>query len=313
MLTRKFVLALVCTLPLSLFAASEAKPVATVPVPCESRLQVLSPAGNQIAVGCKDKTLRLIDVASGAEVHNIDAKSVNGFEYSNDGLWFALSHDDGSAEISPTSVNGATKTFHIPAHAHVESFTDPGRVIVASQDAASQVWDVRDTPRKIATLHNDFGGLTALAFSPDGKLLVTADGDTAIRYYDTSNWRLLHEYRGLLLETFAIAFTKDGKHVLVGGADDQIVELDTASVEERRITKDDGVPFKIIPFGNSGEGLVAYFDGEGRAPSKRSIWNSVTGKSSKIAGPQPSAERLVKGQLWLVTVKDNSIVISSFE
>jgi WD40 repeat protein len=313
MLTRKFVFAPVCTLPLSLFAASEPKPVATMPLPCESRFQVLSPVGNQIAVGCKDKTLRLIDIPSGAEVRNIDAKSVNGFEYSNDGLWFALSHDDGSAEITPTSGSGASKTFQIPAHAHVESFTDPGRVIVASQDAASQVWDVRETPREIATLQNDFGGLTAFAFSPDGKLLVTADGDTVIRYYDTSNWRLQHQYRGLLLETFAIAFTAEGKHVLVGGADDQITELDTAGAEERRIAKDDGVPFQIIPFGNSGEALVAYFDGEGRAPSKRLLLNLASGKSSKIPGPQPSAAGMVEGQLWLVTIKDNSIVISSYQ
>jgi len=120
----------------------------------------------------------------------------------------------------------------------------------------------------------------ACAFSPDGTLLVTADGDTIIRFYDTSKWKMVHEYRGLTLETFTTAFTPDGKHVLLGGADDRITELDRMGTQLQRLPKDTGVTALIAPIGNSGQAIIAYFDGEGRAPDHQSFWKMASGESS---------------------------------
>lgn len=313
MLTGKLAFALVCALPLSLAAASDPKPVATLAMPCESYTQIISPAGNQIAVVCQDQTFHIFDIPSGAEKRSSDPGSVNGFEFSRDGRWFALSRTDGTVEIRSTSGSRPAKTFHVQPPARILDFADLGSVVIRLVDAPGQIWDVRDTPKQIATLQNDFSHLTDAAFSPDGKLLVTADGDTVIRYYDTSNWKLVHEYRGLLLETFTIAFTTDGKHVLVGGAEDHITELDLSGTEERRIQKDDGVVYAISPFGNSGDAVIRYFDGEGRAPAHASFWNLATGKSSAFNGALPTGAGRVNEQTWFATREDKSLVISRYE
>ncbi len=312
MRTGKLAFALVCALPLSLAAASDPKPVATLALPCDSYTQVISPVGNQVAVVCKDGTFHVFDLPSGTEKRS-SGGAVNGFDFSRDGLWFALSRADGTVEIGSTTGSATPKTFHVQPQDRLLAFDNLSSVVIRPVDAPGQIWDVRDMPKQVATLQNDFSHLTDVAFSPDGKLLVTADGDTVIRYYDTSNWKLVHEYRGLLLETFTIAFTADGKHVLVGGAEDHITELDLSGKEERRIGKDDGVVYAISPFGNSGDAVIRYFDGEGRAPEHAAFWNLGTGKSSSFAGALPSAARRVKEQTWFATVKDKSLVISRYE
>jgi WD40 repeat protein len=184
---------------------------------------------------------------------------------------------------------------------------------VLPDDGPAQIWDTHGTPKRVATLRNDFGTMLGFAFSPDGKLLVTSDGDTVIRFYDTSNWHLLHEYRGLMLETFAVVFSTDGKHVLLGGADEHIVELNTDGTEKRRIEKDADIPFTILPFGTSGQALIHYFDGEGRAKDYRAVWNPETGKSAPLTFDKPvTSSRVIHGRLWLATTREKQLEIFEY-
>jgi WD40 repeat protein len=74
-----------------------------------------------------------------------------------------------------------------------------------------------------------FSGTSALAFSPDGHWLATADGDTSIRLYDARTGRLRNSVDDLLLESFAIVFSTDGKYILTGGADKVINVIDASN------------------------------------------------------------------------------------
>jgi WD40 repeat protein len=55
------------------------------------------------------------------------------------------------------------------------------------------------------------------AFLPDGKTLVTADGGSAIRFWETNTGRLLHEIRVGPLSVHTFALSHDGKQIAVGG------------------------------------------------------------------------------------------------
>jgi len=318
MLKRVVLLFVTCLVGVSfkpLAEGSVLKPVATVPLPCDSMQQMISPAGDQAAVQCRDHTLRLVNVGSGATQHTFEAEpKIESYNYSPDGRWFAIGRWDGTVEVAPTSGTAEPKRWKTAPRVEViEFFPDSAGVIVGTIDGAGQVWDLRGAPKQVANLQEDFGGMTACAFSPDGQWLVTADGDTIVRFYDTASWRILHDYRGVKLETFSVAFAS-AKRILIGGADDKITELDDTATEKRRIDKDLGVVAKMLPIGSSGQAAILYFDGEGKAPPHQSIWNIETGVSSPLPSTRPlTGGGVVHGKLWVASAKGKALEIWEYD
>jgi len=294
------------------------KSAATVSLPCESTFQMISPKGDQVALRCKDHTVRLVNVASGTTERTFGADlRITGYNYSSDGRWFAAGMLDGSVEVVPASGTAEGKhwksdTRRIEA---LEFLPDSSGIVIAASDRPGKIWDLRGAPKQLATLHSDFAGLIACSFSPDGRLLVTADGDTAIRFYDTSTWKMLHEYRGLTLESFALAFTTDGKRVLVGGPDDHITVHDAATgAELQKLPKDSDVIGRISPFGSDGQAAILYFDVDGKRPEHQSIWNVNTAKSVPLTAERPlSGGGVVGGKLWVSSTNGSVLDIWVYE
>jgi WD40 repeat protein len=285
-------------------AGAGLKPVASVPMPCESRAERISPSGNQVAVWCSDHTVRLVDVHSGTTAHTFGPEPrVSAGYFSHEGRWFAVGFDDGTVEVVPSSGTGEAKRWKSDTRGigGLEFLPDSSGIVVAASDRPGQIWDLRGTPKQVATLHSDFAGLIACSFSPDGKLLVTADGDTVIRFYDTATWKMLHEDRELTLESFAVAFTTDGRSVLVGGPDDHITVLDSSTgAELHKLAKDADVVELIRTFGTDGQAMINYFDVDGRKPDHRSIWNVNTGQSVPLTADHPlTGSGIVGGKLWV--------------
>jgi WD40 repeat protein len=294
------------------------KPVATVPLPCESEFQMISPTGNQVALRCSDHTVRLVNVGSGTAQHSFASEPrIVTHNYSRDGRWFAAGLSDGAVEVVPTS--GTAEVKHWKSDTRrietLEFLPDSSGIVVGALDRPGQIWDLRGTPKQVATLHADFAGLLACNFSPDGKLLVTSDGDTVVRFYNTATWQMLHEYRGLMLETFAVAFTTDGRRTLIGGPDDHVTVLDAATgAEAQKLSKDADVIAQIFPFGQDGQAVILYVDGDGRKPPHQSIWNVHTAKSVPLAAERPlTGSGIVGGKLWVSSAKGNVLDIWVYE
>ena len=292
--------------------AAELKPVATVHLPCESPSQMVSPNGEQLAVRCKDHSLRLVDIASGRDQHVFPGDNpVASFTYSRDGRWFAAGMNGGWVEIVATSDPAATKRWKAGDHRidTVLFLADGDSILVAGADQPGGVWDIRDAPKLRASLHSDFAGLTACAVSPDGKLLATADGDTVVRVYDTSTWKMTHEYRGLRLETFAVPFTGDGKYLMAGGADDHISVLDlSAETEAHRLSGQTGYVADILPLGDNRRAAVVYLDTDGLKPPRAVVWNLDTFKAEPLPAEHPlTGVGLVRGKLWVVSTVGSSL------
>jgi len=294
------------------------KPVAGVPMPCESHFQIISPTGEQVAAVCSDHTLRLVNVASGTTQHTFNAAArVSQFNYSRDGRWFAVGLRDGTVEVVPTSGTAEPKHWRGDTRRirTLEFLPDSTGIVVGASDRPGEIWDLRGTPKRVATLHSDFAGLLACSFSPNGKLLATADGDTVVRFYDTSTWQMVREYRGLTLESFAVAFTNDGNRTEVGGPDDHITELDSATATEvRKLSKDPEVIEQILPFGSDGRAAILYVDGDGMKPPHQSIWSVSTGKSELLGAERPlSGGGVVGGKLWVSSPNGKALDVWVYE
>ncbi len=310
---------LLMMLPFAQPAASAAlKPVASVPLPCESRFQLISPAGDQVAAQCSDHTLRLVNVGSGTTQRTFDpSPRITQYNYSRDGRWFAVGLSDGTVEVVATSGTAESKRWKSDAR-HIETLEflpDSSGIVVGATDRPGQIWDIRGTPKQVAALRADFAGLLACSFSPDGKLLATADGDTVIRFYNTATWQMVHEYRGLVLETFALAFTSDGKRAIVAGPDDRITVLDSATgTEMQKLPKDVDVIRQIFPFGREGQAILLYSDVDGKKPPHQLIWNVNTAKSEPLTAERPlSGGGIVGGKLWVCSPNGKVLDIWVYE
>ena len=117
-------------------------------------------------------------------------------------------------------------------------FAKGGRLIVsAGDDKVIRVWD-RETGKIVSSLRGesgagDSGKISALALSPDGKLLAAAGefGRAAIRIYDLESGTLAILLLGHDKPVRALAFSDDGRLLLSGGADGAVIIWD---VEARR-------------------------------------------------------------------------------
>ena len=231
--------------------------------------------------------------------------------------WFAVGLSDGWAEIVPTSATGEPKRWKADSRRidAIQFLADGDSIVVAGADKPGGIWDVTGTPKLRASLHSDFAGLTACAVSPDGKLLATADGDTVLRIYDTSTWKMVHEYRGFKLETFAVPFTSDGKYLLAGGADDHISVLDLSLGREvHRLRGETGVVGDIVPMGDNRRAAALYFDGNGLKPPHQVVWNLDTFKAEPLTAEHPlTGGGLVRGKLWIASANGRSLQVWEYE
>jgi WD40 repeat protein len=95
---------------------------------------------------------------------------------------------------------------------------DPqGKYLVAagetSKDGQGKIWDLA-SGQEIATLSGHTKAIKALAFSPDGKRLVSAGDDRTLKLWEVPNGQELVTLRGHRLSIGAIGFTPDGHRII---------------------------------------------------------------------------------------------------
>ena len=311
-------LALCCCAGAVSVRAAEVKSVASVTLPCESTRQVISQTGKFVAAICNDHTAYVVDVATGTKVfaQSGDVR-ITYVDFSRDGKWFALGFWDGTVRIVPLA-GGEPRHWTAGEHRihSIRFLADGESVYIDGLGDPGKIWNFSGTPKLVATLHSDFYGPVSAALSPDGKLFATADGDTAIRIYDTSNWKMLHENRNATkLEMFDIDFTPDGKAFLAGGADDHVLVVDSSTGEvTRRLGGQPGVIEDISVLRDGEHAVVEYVDVDDmKKPPVFAMWNLQTQKAEALPGMEKyTAHRMVNGKLWLASTNGTSLEIFEY-
>jgi WD40 repeat protein len=110
---------------------------------------------------------------------------------------------------------------------HDVQFSPDGKTLAAGGWFRLYLWDVDSgAMRSVPTEHN--GLLTSLAWSPDGRQLVTLGRhtDSAIRVLDTRDYSVVQRYQAHALCGAMIRFSPDGRH-LASASDDESVRLYT--------------------------------------------------------------------------------------
>jgi WD40 repeat protein/serine/threonine protein kinase len=177
------------------------------------------------------------------------------------------------------------------------AFSPDGKQIVATDDSAAQVWDAATNLRRFVLPHEDI--VYHAIYSADGKQIVTACGDGAVRIWDAASGRLLHQLHrdGAKLRYYLVAMSADGKLVAAIDVKGELAEVwDASTGISLAELRNDASWFPSIEF--SSNGLLATSGGNDVRVFDVRTWAQAVA----ISGPHihglswdPSGQQLLTG------------------
>ena len=214
-----------------------------------------SPDGRILASAGADNKICLWDAYSGLNLAVLGGHRdrVQSIAFSSDGVLLASGSRDQTIGI--WNLNNLLHRFQVkvdrpstyPAdqflHGHnnwvnVVSFSPSGRTLAsAGADGMIGLWDVAalptpgppahshvyaDQPRRVFEGHGT--GVQSIAFSPDGKMLVSGGNDHSVRLWEFDSGQLLHVLSGHTNWVNSVRFSPDG-HTVASGSWDHSVRL----------------------------------------------------------------------------------------
>ena len=194
---------------------------------------VFSPDGSTLAIGSSDKTIKLLDVATGEMLNTLTGhtESVFSVAFSPDGRTLASASFDKTVRLwdATTGEMLNTLTGHTGVVGKV-AFSPDGTILASSgpwssDDKTIRLWDVQ-TGHLRATLTGHKKGINGIAFSPDGTTLISTSHDSTIRVWDVRNGKLVKVLGVPCTATSGPAMSPDGRFIAVGDGWNRILLID---------------------------------------------------------------------------------------
>jgi RNA polymerase sigma factor (sigma-70 family) len=203
----------------------------------------LSPDGRTLAVS-RAAEVSLWDTTTGEERGKLGedaARARYGLSFSGDSRTLATDWYDEEtreARICLWDVAGRKllRRFSIPSRALGFLYFSPDNRTLASSgfnEPRLRLWDTA-TGRPLHQQAAHDGGITALAFTPDGRVILSGSDDGTLRVWDAETGRGVRELPGHPGGVTGVAVTPDGRAVLSGGFDARLLLQDWQTGKELR-------------------------------------------------------------------------------
>jgi WD40 repeat protein len=206
-----------------------------------------SPDGKALAAGeWESGKVRVWDAGTGKEIRAW--KGHDGRDtlvaFSADGKRLVTTAHDGTIRLWDMADGTERWSFTLPGRRGVggdnliyyfqcAALSPDGKVLAAALDTTVRLWDVTtDKELHFLKWESQDSYVGAVAFSPDGKTLLTGSGDGRIRFWDVATGKMVRELPGRQEGIAGLFFTPDGKRIVSGGSDMTIHVRDAATGKE---------------------------------------------------------------------------------
>jgi hypothetical protein len=217
-----------------------------------------SPDGRWLAVGSLDRTVRLYDGGSGAELGRVEAHSagVLCLAFSPDGAALATGSQDRAVELwelrgDPGRPRQRWRAAGHGGNVNALAFLPDGqRLLSGSHDGTLRLWEAA-TGQQWKAWPAHAGAVWSVAVSPDGRTALSGGQDRLVRLWDLARGELLADWPEQEMNVSCVAFSPDGRLALSGGGTVRL--WDVASRREVRMLD-----------GHQGRVLAVAFSPDGR-------------------------------------------------
>ncbi|KAJ7166772.1 hypothetical protein C8R46DRAFT_951385, partial [Mycena filopes] len=193
-----------------------------------------SPDGTRIVSGSNDKTVRVWDTETQAQIGaplEGHTGTVSSVAFSPDGARIVSGADDKTVRVWDTEAQtqiGAPLEGHTGTVSSVAFSPDGTRIVSGSYDNTVRVWDTETQTQIGAPLEGHTGGVSSVAFSPDGTRIVSGSYDNTVRVWDTeTQTQIGAPLEGHTGGVSSVAFSPDGTRIVSGSNDKTVRVWDT--------------------------------------------------------------------------------------
>ena len=258
-----------------------------------------SPDGRQVLTGSgnpfertSDNTARLWDAATGQELRRFEGHTdpVTSVAFSPDGRQVLTGSGDKTARLWDAATGKELRRFEGHTDWVVSvAFSPDGRQVLTgsgflgifgeSRDNTARLWDVT-TGQEFRRFEGHTEAVWSVAFSPDGRQVLTGSWDKTARLWDVATGQELRRFEGHSAAVWPVVFSPDGRQVLtgaghfVGVAPDNTARLwDVATGQELRRFEGHTDMVSSVAFRPDGRHILT-----GSQDGTARLWDAATGR-----------------------------------
>jgi WD40 repeat protein/tRNA A-37 threonylcarbamoyl transferase component Bud32 len=251
----------------------------TVAVQCVA----FSPDGKRIVSGSSDSTLKIWDAQIGQEVPPLKGHTgrVNCVAFSPDTKRLASAGQDHTVRIWDTKTGQEIRTLkgHTNPVNRVVFSPDGKRILsasgveprfVAAKICELKIWEV-ETGKEIHTLKGHADSIWNIAFSLDGKRILSASSDLTFKVWDAQTGREIYTIGSVA----SMAFSPDSKRMVSRSQDGTLKIWDVQTGQESQTLKGYTGPVTSLAFSPDSKRIVS-----GSADGSLKIWDGESGQEA---------------------------------
>jgi WD40 repeat protein/serine/threonine protein kinase len=208
--------------------------VAQLPSNGHAMSLAFDPSGRRLAVYGDDRSVSIWDLESKRIARQFAAAPQDGIfkgvvRFSPSGNWLAIGETDGRVSLVDAGTYEVKTSFEAASEGiTVLAFSPDGRLLASGSgyaNSAVQLWKI-PSGDSAGSLAEHTAWISGLAFTPEGKTLITSSADQTIRVWNVGDRKQISLLRGHLDEVLTLALSSDGTKLVSGSNDGEVCVWD---------------------------------------------------------------------------------------